>query len=211
MAAITEIRDIGAGSWWRNEFVRGVIIQIAAIVLLTLLTAFLVHNTTVNLAKRGISSGFDFIWRVAGFVPTFSLIPYDMASSSYGRVFLVGVVNTLVVSAVGIVFATILGFLIGIARLSSNFLVKTLAAVYVDTIRNIPLLVQIIFWYVGVLAALPSVKESLTAFGAIYLNKKGLFLPAPIPGPAFWIQPLTLLVGIAAAAAVSRWARRRQM
>ena len=211
MAVVTEVRHVGAGSWWRNEFVRGIIVQIVAIVLLALLIAYLVHNTAANLERLGKESGFDFLWRVAGFKPTFSLIPYDLASSSQGYVFLVGAVNTLVVSAVGVVFATVLGFLVGIARLSSNFLVRTLVAVYVDAIRNIPLLVQIIFWYVGVLAALPPLKQSLVAFGVIYLNVKGLFLPAPIPGALFWLQPAALVVGIGATVAISRWARRRQM
>ena len=175
------------------------------------LTVFLVHNTAANLAKRGIASGFHFLENVAGFQPTFSLIPFDLATSTNGRVFLLGLVNTLVVSAIGIVFATLLGFIIGIARLSQNYLIRTLAAVYVDVIRNIPLLAQIIFWYFGVLSTLPNVRQSLNFLGFLFLNQRGLFMPAPILEAGFWIIPAALVVGIIAAIVVYRWARRRQM
>src|SRR5215475_4742163 len=118
MSAASEIRTAERPSLWRNEFARGVILQAVVAGALLALTVFLVHNTAANLAKRGIASGFGFLNNVAGFQPTFSLVPFDLATSSNGRVFLLGLVNTLVVSAIGIVFATVLGFVIGVARLS---------------------------------------------------------------------------------------------
>jgi general L-amino acid transport system permease protein len=210
MSAISEIRSVPRESIWRNEFIRGIIMQVVVAGALLALTIFIVHNTSINLAKRGIASGFGFLENVAGFQPTFSLIPFDLATSSNGRVFLLGLVNTLVVSAIGIVLTTIIGFIIGIARLSPNYLISKLAAVYVDGIRNIPLLAQIIFWYFGVLSTLPNVRQSLSALGVFFLNQRGLFMPAPVLESGFWITPLALLLGIAGTAVLQRWSHRRQ-
>jgi len=210
MSAIGEIRSVPRESIWRNEFVRGIIMQVLVAGTLLALTLFIVHNTAVNLAKRGIASGFGFLENVAGFQPTFSLIPFDLATSSNGRVFLLGLVNTLVVSAIGIVLTTLIGFIIGIARLSPNYLISKLAAVYVDGIRNIPLLAQIIFWYFGVLSTLPNVRQSLNVLGAFFLNQRGLFMPAPVLESGYWVTPLALLLGIAGAVVLQRWSHRRQ-
>ena len=210
MSAISEIRSVPRESIWRNEFVRGIIMQVVVAGALLALTVFIVHNTSVNLAKRGIASGFGFLENIAGFQPTFSLIPFDLATSSNGRVFLLGLVNTLVISAIGIVLTTVLGFIVGVARLSPNYLISKLAAVYVDAIRNIPLLAQIIFWYFGVLSTLPNVRQSLNVLGTFFLNQRGLFMPAPVIQPGYWITPLALLVGIAGAVIVQRWSHRRQ-
>lgn len=211
MSVASEIRSVERQSIWRNEFFRGIILQAAVAGALLALALFIVHNTAVNLAKRGIASGFGFLDNVAGFQPTFSLIPFDLATSTNGRVFLLGLVNTLVVSAIGVVLTTLLGFIIGIARLSPNFLISKLAAVYVDVVRNVPLLAQIIFWYFGVLSTLPNVRQSLSVLGTFYLNQRGLFMPAPVVQPGFWIMPLALVVAIIAAVVVHRWAHRRQM
>ena len=211
MSAASEIRSVERHSIWRNELARGIILQAVVAAALLALAIFIVHNTAVNLAKRGIASGFGFLENIAGFQPTFSLIPFDLATSTNGRVFLLGLVNTLIVSIFGIVLATLLGFIIGIARLSQNYLIRKLAAVYVDVIRNIPLLAQIVFWYFGVLSTLPNVRQSLSVLGTFFLNQRGLFMPAPILEPGFWIIPVALLIGIAGAIIVHRWARRRQM
>jgi general L-amino acid transport system permease protein len=211
MSAASEIRTAERPSLWRNEFARGVILQVVVAGAILALTIFLVHNTAVNLAKRGIASGFGFLHNVAGFQPTFSLIPFDIATSTNGRVFLLGLANTLVVSAIGIVFATLLGFVVGIARLSQNYLIRKLAAIYVDVIRNIPLLAQIIFWYFGVLSTLPNVRQSLSVVDVFFLNQRGLFMPSPILEAGFWIIPAALVIGIVAAVVVHRWAHRRQM
>src|SRR5215468_3530646 len=210
MSAISEIRSMPRESIWRNEFARGIIMQVIVAGTLLALAIFFVHNTSVNLAKRGIASGFGFLENVAGFQPTFSLIPFDLATSSNGRVFLLGLVNTLVVSGIGIVLTTVLGFIVGVARLSPNYLISKLAAVYVDAIRNIPLLAQIIFWYFGVLSTLPNVKQSLNVLGAFFLNQRGLFMPAPVLEPGFWVTPLALVLGIVGAVILQRWSHRRQ-
>jgi general L-amino acid transport system permease protein len=211
MSAASEIRTVERHSIWRNEFARGVILQAVVAGALLALVLFIVNNTAVNLAKRGIASGFGFLENIAGFQPTFSLVPFDITTSTNGRIFLIGLVNTLVVSAIGIVLTTLLGFIIGIARLSPNYLISKLAAVYVDVVRNVPLLAQIIFWYFGVLSTLPNVRQSLSVLGTFYLNQRGLFMPAPVVQPGFWIMPLALVIAIVAAVVVHRWAHRRQM
>jgi len=211
MSAITQLRASGSGSLWRNEFARGIILQLVVALAIVAAAAFFIHNTTVNLEKRGISSGFGFLRNIAGFDISITLIPFSMSQSSYARAFLVSLINTLLVSAIGIVLATILGFVVGVARLSKNFIIRTLASIYVDVIRNIPLLVQIIFWYFGVLTTLPSVKQSLRLLDVFFLNGRGFYMPAPQLQPGFWILPTAAVVGILAAAAVAFWARRRQM
>jgi general L-amino acid transport system permease protein len=211
MSAITELRAAGGRSLWRNEFARGIILQVVVTLAIVAVAAFFIHNTVVNLEKRGIASGFGFMRNTAGFDISIALVPFSMAGSTYARAFLVSLINTLLVSAIGIVLATILGFIVGVARLSKNFIIRTLAAVYVDVIRNIPLLVQIIFWYFGVLTTLPSVKQSLRFLDIFFLNGRGLYMPAPQLQPGFWILPTAAAVAIVAAAAVAVWARRRQM
>ncbi|MEA2779680.1 MAG: ral L-amino acid transport system permease protein [Rhodospirillaceae bacterium] len=212
MSAVDSIRRAESRrALWQNELVRSIILQVIVAGALLALVLFFVHNTSVNLQKRGIASGFGFLDRPAGFDISISLVPYTM-QSSYSRAFVIGLLNTLLISAIGIVLATLIGVVVGIARLSRNFLVAKLAAVYVDVIRNIPLLVQIIFWYFGVLTALPGVRQSLNLFhlDLFFVNSRGLYMPKPLFGPGSWLLPVSLLVGVAAAIAVSRWARRRQ-
>lgn len=134
------------------------------------------NNMQVNLEAGGITSGFDFLDDTAGFSIIMHLIPYE-ESSTYFRAFWVGLLNTLLVSAVGIIIATILGFIVGVGRLSSNWLIRTLCGIYVETLRNIPLLLQIFFWYIAVLRTLPRPKASINFFDAIYLNNRGFYLP----------------------------------
>ena len=197
------------GNFLYRPEVRQIIYQAVLVALLLALFYTLIHNTAVNLRKQNIASGFGFIDRTAGFDVSQSLIAYN-SSMTYGRAFLVGLLNTLLVAGFGIVAATILGFVIGIARLSRNWLIARLAAVYVEVIRNVPLLLQLFFWYFAVLKALPPPRQSLSVPGGGFLNVRGLYLPVPIPEPGFEIVAFTLLVGIAAAAAVYAWARRRQ-
>ncbi len=204
-------RPVSRRSLWQNELARGIMLQLVTAAIVLALTFFFVHNTAVNLEKRGIASGFEFLDGTAGFDISISLIPYSL-QSTYGRAFAVGLLNTLLVSVIGIVLATILGFVVGVARLSRNFLIAKLAAVYVDIIRNIPLLAQIIFWYFGVLSSLPSVRESGKSpiLEFFFLNTRGLYMPAPMLQPGFWILPTALVIGIGGAVVVRRWARRRQ-
>jgi general L-amino acid transport system permease protein len=210
MAALdTAVQRSALTSLWRNELFRSIVLQVVVGVILLAAILFFVHNTAVNLEKRGIASGFDFLSGTSGFDISISLIPYTL-QSTYGRAFLVGLMNTLLVSAIGIVLATIIGFIVGIARLSKNFLVAALAAAYVDVIRNIPLLAQIIFWYFGVLTSLPGVRQSISIFGAFFLNTRGLYMPAPILQPGFWVIPTAFIAGILATIGIARWAKRRQ-
>jgi general L-amino acid transport system permease protein len=189
--------------------VRQAIYQVVLVVLLVALFYMLVHNTASNLRKQNIASGFAFVDRTAGFDVSQTLIDFN-SSMTYGRAFLVGLLNTLLVAGLGIVVATILGFVIGIARLSTNWLIARLAAVYVEVVRNIPLLLQLFFWYFAVLKALPPPRQSLTVPGGGFLNVRGLYLPAPIPEAGFDIVALFMLIGIAASIAVYVWAHRRQ-
>jgi general L-amino acid transport system permease protein len=195
---------------WRDQRFRSVFFQIVVAGALVAFIAFIVHNTATNLAKTGQSTGFGFLSSPAGFDIGISLIPYSM-TSSYGRAYLVGLVNTLVVAAVGVVLATLWGFVLGVLRLSRNWLIARLAAVYVDVIRNVPLLLQILFWYFGVFSNLPALRQSLTIGGVFFLNQRGLYGPAPLLAPGFAAIPIALVVGVAAAIGVTLWARRRQM
>ena len=161
---------------FQDPRIRGWIMQ-AAVLLLAALGIFeLVQNTVLNLQKANIASGFGFLENPAGFAINFSLIDYS-AQSDFLRAFFVGVLNTLLVAVLGILLATLIGFSVGIARLSPNWLVARLAGFFIETLRNIPLLLQLFFWYFVVLQLLPSQAESLTPGGGIFLNNRGLFVP----------------------------------
>jgi len=173
------------------------------------LGVFLINNVLVNLERRGIASGFEFLTSTAGFGIIIHLIDYS-EESSYGRVFLVGLLNTLLVSALGIFFATILGFVVGLGRLSSNWLVARLAGVYVEIVRNIPLLLQIFFWYFAMIVPLPLPRQSMAMGGAIFLNNRGLFFPVPIFEAGFSMVLLALFIAMVTVILVKRWAHRRR-
>jgi general L-amino acid transport system permease protein len=167
-------------------------------------------NAADNLARAHISSGFGFWNNSAGFDISQTLIPYSAGISTFGRAFWVGLLNTLLVAALGIVLATLLGFTIGIARLSRNWLVARLAGCYVELIRNIPLLLQLLFWYNAVLKSLPELRDSIVLPMGGFLNNRGLFLPRPVFAPGFSAVIAALLVGIVAAIVLHVWARRRR-
>ncbi|MGB6998034.1 MAG: amino acid ABC transporter permease [Pseudolabrys sp.] len=167
------------------------------------------RNAIDNLERAQIASGFGFWNTTAGFDISQTLIEYSARGSTYGRAFWVGLLNTLLVAGLGIIFATILGFIIGISRLSSNWLLSKVAGGYVETIRNLPLLLQLLFWYNAVLKALPDIRESIVV-GGVYLNNRGLFLPEPIFKSGFGAVAITALVGVAGSIAFYLWARKRQ-
>lgn len=167
---------------------------------------WLLDNTLANMAKRGIASGFGFLGGSAGFGISMSLISYD-ETASVGRAFLVGLLNTLLVSAIAIVIATVIGFAVGISRLSSNWLLARIAGAYVETLRNIPLLLQIFFWYFAVLRALPAPQQSFSMPGGVFLNNRGLYLPSAEFGLA---SGLLLLAMIGLAVAAIALVRRKQ-
>ena len=160
--------------------------------------------------RAHIASGFGFWNHTAGFDISQTLISFNSATSTYGRAFWVGLLNTLLVAGLGIVIATILGFIIGIARLSKNWLVAKTATGYVETIRNIPLLLQLLFWYNAVLKALPEMRESFVVPGGIFLNNRGLFMPAPVFKDGFGWALIAFAAGIIGAIAFYVWARKRQ-
>ena len=197
-----------AGFFYRPE-VRQAIYQIVTVVTLVVLFYILVTNTATNLRRQNIASGFDFVGRTAGFDVSQHLIDFD-ASMTYGRAFLVGLLNTLLVAGLGIVLATVIGFIVGISRLSTNWLVARLAAVYVEVIRNVPVLLQLFFWYFAVLKSLPVPRQSHVLPAGGFLNVRGLYLPAPVPEPGFAAVAYACVAGLAASIALYFFARQRQ-
>jgi general L-amino acid transport system permease protein len=185
-------------------------LQAALIVLICGLFYGAFVNAASNLARENIASGFGFWNNTAGFDISQTLIAYSPSISTFGRAFWVGLLNTLLVAGIGIVLATVLGFAIGISRLSRNWLVARLAGGYVEMIRNIPLLLQLLFWYNAVLKALPELPASLALPGGGFLNNRGLFLPEPQFKPGFAAVLIAFLVGVAAAILLHLWGRRRQ-
>jgi len=158
---------------------------------------------------RGIRTGFGFMSQPAGFDILLSLIPFE-ATDSYGRTFFVGLLNTLLVSVISIIFATLLGFVVGVSRLSSNWLVAKVATIFVETFRNIPLLLQIFFWYFAVLATLPGVRNSISIADSIFVNVRGLSVPKIVWEAGSGIVLYALLAAIAGTFFLSRWAKKRQ-
>jgi general L-amino acid transport system permease protein len=195
--------------FYNDPKIRSIAYQVALCAVIAFLVYGAARNAITNLERAHIASGFGFWDQTAGFDISQSMISYSNLST-YGRAFWVGLCNTLLVAALGIVLATILGFIVGIARLSKNWLVNKAASGYVETIRNIPLLLQLLFWYNAVLKALPDLRESVRIPGGAFLNNRGLFLPEPIPQSGFGFVEIAVLVGIVASIAFSIWARRRQ-
>ena len=189
--------------------VRAWVFQVLAVVVVVAFGWFLFVNTQANLAYRGITSGFGFLDNAAGFGISQHLIDYS-ESDSYGRVFWVGLLNTLLVSVIGIILATLIGFALGVARLSSNWLIRQLATLYIETFRNIPPLLQIFFVYFAVIGPLPGPRDSLSLGGVIFLNNRGVQLPAPSAAEGFWPFWLALLVAVLAVVVLARWARARR-
>jgi general L-amino acid transport system permease protein len=190
-----------------NPKVRSALYQLVLVLALVWLGYQFALNAAANLGARNIASGLGFFHNSAGFGINFSLIPYD-ETDTYGRAFLVGLLNTLLVSGVGIVLATLLGFMVGIGRLSSNWLVARIAGGYVELIRNLPLLFQILFWYLAVLGTLPGPRQSLSIFGTIFINNRGFVVPAFRLEEGFVYVWAALVLGVLATIALGLWARR---
>src|ERR1700685_2836082 len=197
----------------RPRFSRGfgnLALQAALLVVVVGLAVAAGHNAAQNMARANIAHGFGFWNNTAGFDISQTLIGYSASTSTFGRAFWVGLLNTLLVAGIGIVFATILGFVIGIGRLSRTWLVARLAGGYVELIRNIPLLLQLLFWYNAVLKSLPELRGSVTLPGGSLLNNRGLFLPRPEFADRFGYVAIALLCGLGATIVLRAWARRRQ-
>ena len=196
-------------SFWRDPEKRALIFQAVFLAIVIYVGYSLVANTMANLEAQGIASGFGFLSTNTGFGIAETLIEYD-ESSTYWDSFIVGLLNTILVSSVGIFFATILGFIMGIARLSKNWLVRTLASIYVDTLRNVPLLLQLFFWYFAVLRQLPNPNKAYEYFDVIFLSIRGLFGPKPVMEDGFGWVIAAFVIAIVGVFFMRRWARKRQ-
>lgn len=188
--------------------VRAWLFQIITIVAVVSLGWYLFHNTQTNMQHRGITSGFDFLERSAGFGIAQHLIDYT-ESDSYARVFVIGLLNTLLVSAIGVVLATLLGFIIGVARLSPNWMINKLATVYVEVFRNIPPLLQILFWYFAVFLTMPLPRNSHNFGDTFFMSARGLNMPAALASEGFWPFVASIVVAIVAIVLMTRWANKR--
>lgn len=200
--------SIFSASFFNHPENRAIIYQIIALLAIFIFTYFIINNMLTNIEKRGITTGFDFLGSQAGFGILQTLIPYQ-ESDTYGRVFIVGLLNTVLVSVIGIFFATIIGLLVGVGRLSSNWMIAKLSMVYVETFRNIPILLQILFWYNVVLASLPAAKQSISFFDSIFLNNRGLYIPKPLLESGFIWVGIAFILAIIAVIYLSKWAKKR--
>ena len=179
-------RALGGRAGWS-----GFAFQIVFVAALVWIGYEIVANARANLEAQRITSGFGFLTHTAGFDVSQNLIPYS-GSDTYTRVFFVGLLNTLLVSVIGIFFATVIGFLVALGRLSPNWLLSRISGGYVEAIRNLPLLFQILFWYLAVLGALPNPRQSISLFGSFFLTNRGLVIPRPVGNPGF--EPFVVAV-----------------
>ncbi|KPC15136.1 Polar amino acid ABC transporter, inner membrane subunit [Pseudomonas syringae pv. maculicola] len=188
--------------------VRAWLFQIITVVVVIAFGWFIFDNTQTNLQHRGITSGFGFLENSAGFGIAQHLIDYS-ESDTYARVFVIGLLNTLLVSVIGIVLATLLGFVIGVARLSPNWMISKLATVYVEVFRNIPPLLQILFWYTAVFLTLPGPRQAHGYLDMFYVSSRGLNMPGALPAEGAWAFLISIVVAVIAVVMMVRWADKR--
>lgn len=198
------------GSFINDPKIRGIFFQAVVVIVLVALVWWIAQNVIDNLTRLRIASGFGFLNNRAGFDISESAIAYS-SDDTYGRAILVGFLNTVIVAVAGIITATLIGFIIGIGRLSHNWLIRKICTVYVEVFRNIPPLLVIFFWYSGVLAVLPPPRESINLPFSSFLNQRGFYFPRAVWGDGSWLILVALLLGIAMAWFVARKARQRQM
>jgi general L-amino acid transport system permease protein len=196
-------RALGGRSGWG-----GVALQILFVIALVWIGYEIIANARANLETQRITSGFGFLSNTAGFDVSQSLIPYN-GSDTYTRVFLVGLLNTFLVSVIGIFFATVIGFSVGLGRLSPNWLLSRIAGAYVELVRNLPVLFQILFWYLAVLASLPGPRQSIALFNSFFLSNRGLVIPRAIPQAGWEPFLIAVAVAIIATLALRHYARRQ--
>jgi general L-amino acid transport system permease protein len=192
---------------WRSQAFRGLIYQLLAMIAIVGVVWFLAHNTLVNMRARGIQSGFDFLTQSAGFDIGESLYPFD-SEQPYWQAFLVGVTNTLRVAVLGIVLSTVMGTLLGVGRFSRNALVRGLCLTYVEFFRNIPVLLQLLLWYVILTEVLPAASDAWT-FGPFFLSKGGLNYPIPVWATGQLLAAIGILIGIFCIWQYRRWTVRQ--
>ena len=186
----------------------GFVLQILFVAALAWICYEIVANARANLQAQRITAGFGFLANTAGFDVSQNLIPYS-GSDPYTRVFLVGLLNTLLVSIIGIFFATVIGFLVALGRLSPNWLLSRISGGYVELVRNLPVLFQILFWYLAVLAALPNPRQSISVFGSFFLSNRGFVIPKPIGNPGFEPFVLAIVIAVVGSLLLQRYARKQ--
>lgn len=209
-ATIASSGNRSFGSLLYDPFVRSIFFQIVTIIIFVAVVWFIANNVATNLARSNTASGYGFLNSRAGFDIGDTLIAYS-SDSTYGRALVVGFLNTLVVAITGIITATIIGFIVGVGRLSNNWLIAKICTVYVEVFRNIPPLLVIFFWYTGVLRLLPNVRDSYDLPFGIFLNNRGLSIPKPVWGEGSLIFAISIPVAIIAVVVLSKWATKRQM
>lgn len=195
-------------SFLYNNEIRSFLFQVLTLLAIVYFFYAAIDNMFINIESRGIQTGFGFLDAETGFDVSEHLIEYSSTSSNL-QAFYVGLINTLVVSVVGIIFASIIGLIIGVARLSSNWLVAKLASGYIELFRNIPILLQILFWYNIALASLPSARESVDFFGAVFINLRGVYIPKPIAEDGFIWVVMALIVGVVLRVLVKRYFNKK--
>lgn len=193
-----------------NPAVRGFVVQALLLAALIAFAWWMIANTAANLQRANIASGYGFLDERAGFEIGQSPVPYT-PDRTYAYALYVGLLNTLVVAVLGIFTATIIGFLVGIGRLSKNWLIRKICTVYVETFRNIPPLLVILFWYFGVIAVLPAPRDAIDLGGGVSLSNRGAFMPKLVFEPGAGLIGIALLLAIATIVAIAVWGRRRQM
>ncbi len=199
----------GKASFWYDPAKRSILFQVGTLCMVALLSYYLVSNTLANLERQSIATGFSFMQREASFEIGEKLISYS-AADTYGRALIVGALNTLLVAFIGIILTVILGTLIGVARLSSNWLVSKLAAIYIEVLQDIPVLLQLFFWYVFFYEMLPSPRQAINLFEGVFLCNRGLIFAVPAAHQAFVYMAVASLIAIVAIFFMRRWARQRQ-
>jgi len=209
MTSLKESATLEKVPFWLNPKVRAILFQLITFCMVGLLAYYLVSNVLINLKKQKIATGFSFLHKESSFEIGESLIPYS-AANTYGRALLVGVLNTLKVAFVGIVITIILGTIIGMARLSTNWVVSKLAAIYVEVMQDIPILLQLFFWYAIFYETLPSPEEALSPGAGIYMSNRGVAFTIPEGHPAHNYMLLAFVAACMIVYVMRRWARKRQ-
>src|SRR4029079_16069570 len=194
---------------WNDPIIRGWVFQIVVVALVGLLAWFLVSNTVENLERQKIASGFSYLDREAGFEIGDSMIAYSPADT-YGRAILVGALNTLRVAILGIILATILGTMIGVGRLSPNWLLAKICEGYVEMFRNVPLLLWLFLFYKLISEAFPGPRQAISVLSSVFLSNRGVYFPVTRADPIYKWVGVAFLVGIVGVWLLHRWARKRQ-
>ncbi len=209
MTVAIEARDAPKVSVWNDPKTRSIFFQALLVLVLLFLGYEIVSNTIANLQRLNKDFGFDFLKRTAGFDIIQTLVPYTSASN-FGTALYVGFLNTVLISVLSIIAATIIGFVVGLMRLSKNWLASRIATLYIEVFRNVPLLLWIFVFYSAIRQPLPDVRNALSLFSSFFLSKKGLMMPKPLFGDGAWIALAGLVVAIVLAIVIARWSKARQ-